>query len=108
MAAENDLKRRQMPNVNKDSFTLYLEVRLTSQNAWIHSLRNNRERGLVSADFGMDDVCCCNSVAYLTCLTMFEIVQIFIFDLLGQNLKLISLDLFTPHFLAKTAALCLR
>ena len=50
-------------------------------------MRNNRERGLVSADFGMDDVCCCNSVAYLTCLTMFEIVQIIILVLLGQNLK---------------------
>ena len=52
-----------------------------------------------AADFGMDDVCCWNSDAYLTCLTMFEIVQIIILGLLGQNLKPITLDLFTPHFL---------
>ena len=46
-----------------------------------------RERELLSADFGMDDMSCWNSVAYLTCLTMFEIVQIIILGLFGQNLK---------------------
>ena len=70
LAAENDLKRRQMPNVNKDSFTLYLEVRLTSQNAWIHSLRNNRERVRLCRLWNglcvLLELCCISNMAQCT------------------------------------------
>ena len=67
------------------------------------------ERGFVSADFGMDYVCCWNSVAYLTWHNaLWGSCNVWNCGLLGQNLKPKTLDLFTPHFLAKTAALCLR